>query len=101
MKLKANYKEIEHVAKNVYNKSIEIEEDMVEMIKLIENIKTCWSGEDSDVFRLNSSIYVRNIAINTNELKNLCNFIKHISLRYEEKDVLFENTMKKEVIINE
>ena len=101
MKLKVNYREIEQIAKNIYNKTTELEDDVVEIINLIEDIKNCWSGEDSDIFRMNSSTYVKNIAINTNELKNLCNFMKLISLKYEEKDIMFENVIKKEVIVNE
>lgn len=101
MKLKVNYREIEQIANNVYNKSVEVEEDIVEIIKLIESIKNCWNGKDSDKFRMNSSIYVKNIGVTTNELKNICNFIKHISSRYEEKDIIFENTIKKEVVVDE
>ena len=101
MRLNVNYNELEQLAKNVKNLSIDVEKDISTMLNLIDSISSCWTGSDSDKFRMNSSVYIQNIRVNTCELKNISNFIQHISGRYREKDINFHNTIKKEEFRNE
>lgn len=95
MYLKANYNEINNVSKYVLSEAEKLDKTLKEMLVLIDQIKECWSGPDSDNFVNNSSTYIKNIDVNVNELKNMAFFVEKVSLAYSSKDSEWKEKIKK------
>jgi len=86
MYLKANYNDIDSVSDNVLREAEVFEKTIKEMDELINSIRSCWTGGDSENFINNSSTYVKNLNQEVTEIRNLCSFSKKAADAYRGHD---------------
>lgn len=96
MKLSVNYNEINRIAKNVDNKTVEFNRKLNELVVLIESLSSCWEGPDADTFIKNSTTYLKERKQEVNELRKLANVISNSSKRYSHSDVEWKVTVARE-----
>jgi len=96
MNVKVNYNQIHKIGNTVSVKMEEMNQTLQEMIELIQSIKTYWQGQDATTFENNAVTYIENSKINVIELKKIGELIKTFASKYEEKDLGFEQEMRKD-----
>lgn len=101
MRFKVNYEELSKLGSFVQEKTEKLDSDYQDILALLEKVKKCWNGVDSDNFVNNSSSFVKYLNVNTNELKNISALLTIIASKYLERDKSFETEIKKEGLENE
>lgn len=94
MELKADYEKIGTIGVNVYKEVEILKNKREELLKVLDEIKNCWVGEDADEFENNAGVYIRNLNIKIEELEHLASFMQIASKRYSNNDETWANKLK-------
>lgn len=86
MDFKVDYNRTLEIGNSLKNEVLELDKLFKEILLLIEELSTCWSGIDYDNFSQNTYAYIKNLKFNIEELKFLANFIQLASKSYSDTD---------------
>ena len=95
MRIKAECETIEEIGDFFIDEGEELEKNVNDILKLMEELGQYWEGEDFNVYSNNATSNIENITNTAIEFNAFGNAIKKASGVYKEVDNLFYNKMKR------
>lgn len=101
MNLRVKYDELQNTGKFMSQKDDELKTYLDNIQKLFDKIPEAWIGADSEVFVNNATQYINEQKEKEKKVEVLAKIITIVSGNYKDKDVEWENKVKKENKVNE
>ena len=95
MDFKADYKTIYNIGDQFQKEVENIELKRLKLLKIIEELKDYWDGDDYREFRENAKVYIDNLRIKVDELQYAAGFLKYASGKYSKNDDQWVEKIKK------
>ena len=96
MLLKVNHEELKNVKDVMKENSNLLNEEITIMLNNLENLRTIWQGDDSDLFYDNAFNYISRMKTITSAMNVMGDFINNMDDNYKKNDEQFS----KEIEVN-
>lgn len=94
MIIKANYNEMNDTGEKLKEQSKNLDKEVDNLLALLEEVKSSWSGNDSEIFVGKAEAYFKNIKQISGSVENFASFIKYASSTYESRDLKWKKDIE-------
>ena len=94
MVIKVDYKELENAGNKLKKEGENLDKEVDNLLKVLEKVKTSWTGVDSDVFIGKAEAYFKNIKQISGSIDEFSNFMNYADKAYEERDLRWQKEIE-------
>lgn len=94
MIIKANYNEMINAETKLKEESKNLDKEVDNLLSLLEEIKSAWTGTDCDIFVGKAEAYFKNIRQISGSVDNFGSFVKYASKSYETRDLRWKKDIE-------
>ena len=94
MIIKADYKEMVDTKTKLKKEGEKLNEEVDNLLKVLDKVKTSWKGTDSDIFVGKAEAYFKNIKQISGSIDEFSNFMGYVENSYETRDLRWKKEIE-------
>ncbi len=94
MIIKADYKELLDTKSKLKKEAEKLNEEVDNLLKVLDKVKSSWSGVDSDIYIGKAGAYFKNIKQIAGSIDEFSNFIGYVESSYETRDLRWKKEIE-------